>query len=348
MISHFDVRRVLQEERDVERYLGIQRPLEDKRVRSLSEYVNYKDASFPTSIILAIDEEFACFDSKASEMTVSNCRIGDTKPSIHISRLAKVLDGQHRIAGLAAYSGSVFDIPVTIFVGADISDQAHIFATVNLEQTKVHKSLVYDLFSLARTRSPQKTCHNIAVALDRDQNGPFFKRIKRLGFATEGRVFEPITQATFVESLLPYLSTDPKRDRDILLRGEKLSKIFGGELYKMPFRNMFIDEKDLEIAEIVSNFFSAVKKRWPTAWDERGRGMILNRTNGFRALMRFLRNAYLEIASPGDVPSAKKFYDRVFEQMPLNDSVFSTEEFIPGTSGEARLYRVLRGEEQLV
>ena len=116
----------------------------------------------------------------------------------------------------------------------------------------------------------------------------------------------------------------------------------------MPFRNMFIDEKDLEIAEIVSNFFSAVKKRWPTAWDERGRGMILNRTNGFRALMRFLRNAYLEIASPGDVPSAKKFYDRVFEQMPLNDSVFSTEEFIPGTSGEARLYRVLRGEEQLV
>jgi DGQHR domain-containing protein len=173
MISHFDVRRVLQEQRDVERYLGIQRPLEDKRVKSLSEYVNYKDACFPTSIILAIDEEFACFDSEASEMTVSNCKIGDTKPSIHISRSAKVLDGQHRIAGLAAYSGSVFDIPVTIFVGADISDQAHIFATVNLEQTKVHKSLVYDLFSLARTRSPQKTCHNIAVALDRDQKGFF-------------------------------------------------------------------------------------------------------------------------------------------------------------------------------
>src|SRR6185437_15545953 len=115
-----------------------------------------------------------------------------------------------------------------------------IFATVNLEQTKVHKSLVYDLFSLARTRSPQKTCHNIAVALDRDRNSALHKRIKRLGFATEGRVFEPITQSTFVESLMPYLSSQPKKDRDALLRGKDLPKEFGDDLYKMPFRNLFI------------------------------------------------------------------------------------------------------------
>ncbi len=162
-ISHFDVRRVLQEERDVERYLGIQRPLEDIRVRSLSEYVNYKDASFPTSVILAVHEEYATFNENANSMTVSNIRNGETKPSIPIGKLARVLDGQHRIAGLTAFNGATFDVPVTIFVGADISDQAHIFATVNLEQTKVNKSLAYDLFSLARTRSPQKTCHNIAL-----------------------------------------------------------------------------------------------------------------------------------------------------------------------------------------
>ena len=34
-ISHFDVRRVLATERDVERYLGIQRPLEKRRVEEL-------------------------------------------------------------------------------------------------------------------------------------------------------------------------------------------------------------------------------------------------------------------------------------------------------------------------
>lgn len=346
-MSYFDVRRVLQEERDIERYLGIQRPLEDRRVRSLSEYVNYKDASFPTSIILAIEEDYALFNDKKNTMTVSNKRPEDETPSIAIGHLARVLDGQHRIAGLNAFRGSTFDVPVTIFVGADISDQAHIFATVNLEQTKVQKSLVYDLFSLARTRSPQKTCHNIAVALDRDKKGPLHSRIKRLGFATEGRVFEPITQATFVEALMPYLSSAPKKDRDDLLRGKPLEKAVDSDLYRMPLRNLFVVERDLEITETVSNYFDAVKKRWPVAWDDHGRGMMLNRTNGFRALMRFFRHAYLDIAAPGDVPSAQKFYDRVFRPLELKDEDFTTENFVPGTGGEARLYRVLRKEEAL-
>jgi DGQHR domain-containing protein len=280
-ISYFDVRRVLQIDRDVEKYLGIQRPLEDKRVKSLAEYVNYKDASFPTSIILAIDEDHAHFDAKANVMTVGNCRAGESAPSIPFGKLARVLDGQHRIAGLASFEGNIFDVPVTIFIGADISDQAHIFATVNLEQTKVRKSLVYDLFSLARTRSPQRTCHNIAVALDRDKKGALYKRIKRLGFATEGRVFEPITQATFVESLMPFISDSPKFDRDQLLRGRKLDKIYGEELFKIPFRNLFIEEKDLEITEIVSNCFDAVRRRWPKAWDDHGRGNMLNVQMGF-------------------------------------------------------------------
>ncbi len=344
-ISHFDVRRILQQDRDVERYLGIQRPLEDKRVKSLSEYVNYGDASFPTSVILAIDEEFAYFDEASNTMTVSNIKADESEPSIAIGRLARVLDGQHRIAGLRAFEGETFDVPVTIFVGADISDQAHIFATVNLEQTKVHKSLVYDLFSLARTRSPQKTCHNIAVALDRDRRCALYRRIKRLGFATEGRIFEPITQATFVESLMPYLSNAPKKDRDLLLRGKELQKLFGDDLYKMPFRNLFIDNQDLNITEIVANYFDAVRSKWPDAWNETGRGMMLNRTNGFIALMRFLRNAYLDIASPGEVPSASKFLERVFANIDLKDGDFTVDNFVPGSSGEGRLYRVLRRQE---
>ena len=68
-----------------------------------------------------------------------------------------MIDGQHRIAGLYKYEGEVgFDINVTIFVGTDIADQAQIFSTVNLEQTKVNRSLAYDLFALAHSRSPKK------------------------------------------------------------------------------------------------------------------------------------------------------------------------------------------------
>src|SRR6266702_2325328 len=53
-MTFFDVRRVLQEHRDFERYLGIQRPLDNVRVSKLENYVNFSDASFPTSIIIAI------------------------------------------------------------------------------------------------------------------------------------------------------------------------------------------------------------------------------------------------------------------------------------------------------
>lgn len=347
-MTYFDVRRVIDKDRDVERYLGIQRPLGKERVADLEDYVNYLDATFPTSIIIAINEtKYVSFDEKEGEMVVSNISEGDQSPTIPIRRIGRVIDGQHRIAGLEAFSGDNFDVPVTIFLGSDISDQAHVFSTVNLEQTKVSKNLVYDLYELARTRSPQKTAHNIAVTLDRDETGPLYKRIKRLGIATIGRDFEPISQATFVEGLLSHISNDPKGDRDLLLRGEKLEKISTEESFGTVFRNMFIDARDVDILAIIHNYFSAVERRWPEAWSERGRGAVLNRTNGVRALLRFLRHAYLKVAVPGDIPSQEKFYDRVFRPIELQDKDFVIEHFVPGTSGEAKLYRVLRGSDTL-
>jgi DGQHR domain-containing protein len=98
-LSYFDVRRVLRDERDVERYLGIQRPLDPKRVSELESYVNYRDASFPTSIIVAAEEDYARFDESTNTMTVTNMREGENKPSIAFGKIAPVLDGQHRIAG---------------------------------------------------------------------------------------------------------------------------------------------------------------------------------------------------------------------------------------------------------
>lgn len=347
-MTHFDVRRVIQSERDVERYLGIQRPLGKQRLADLEDYVNFLDASFPTSVIIAInDPDYVEYDSKSGRMTVRNFRGGESSPSIPIRMVGRVIDGQHRIAGLEAFSGTAFDMPVTIFVGADIADQAHIFSTVNLEQTKVHKNLVYDLYELARTRSPQKTAHNITVTLDRDESGPLYHRIKRLGGATEGRVFEPISQATFVEGLLAHITSDPKGDRDLLLRGASPEPATGDEVFRFVFRNMFLGGKDLDILTVVSNYFTAVRDRWPEAWADRGRGAVLNRTNGVRALLRFLRNAYLKVGVPGDVVATSKFLDRVFKPLPLNDADFTVENFPPGTSGEARLYRILRGKESL-
>jgi DGQHR domain-containing protein len=186
-ISYFDVRRMLRE-REIEEYLGIQRPLNKARVVELGQYVNTVDACFPTAVILAVSERCAAYDQTTGELTLSNDLNpdGDLEPILY-AQIARVLDGQHRIAGLEQYNGESFDVNVSIFVDIELEDQAYIFSVVNLAQTKVNKSLAYDLFELANSRSPQKTCHNIAVALDRHKDSALYHRIKRLGAGDSGR-----------------------------------------------------------------------------------------------------------------------------------------------------------------
>ncbi len=335
-ISYFDVRRMLKE-RDIETYLGIQRPLNPRRVEELQQYVRTIDACFPTAVILAIESRCASYDEESGTLTIKNDPNpeGDQDP-IYYRNIAKVLDGQHRIAGLIGYEGSDFDVNVSVFIDIDIEDQAYIFSTVNLAQTKVNKSLAYDLVDLAKSSSPQKTCHNIAVALDQIPSSPFYKRIKRLGSATPGRANEMLTQATFVEALLPFITSTPTADRDLLKRGQKIAPPSPGELDRHPFRSFFINGKDLEIGDIILRYFSAIKTRWPTAWDSKEKGLILNRTNGFRAFMRALMPVYRDIRSKSTVPDQSDFASYI-DRVNLGDNDFNTDNFKPGTSGEVQL-----------
>ncbi|MDP3803114.1 DGQHR domain-containing protein [Brevundimonas sp.] len=345
-VSDFDVRRLIDDEREVETYLGIQRPLNVKRAQEIATYVNFVDATFPSAIILAVSDEYASFDAVTSEVELRNHKVGDDVPSKMMRDLAKVLDGQHRIEGLKGFRGESFDVSVTIFIGADISDQAYIFATVNLEQRKVNRSLAYDLFDLAKSRSPEKTCHNIAVAFDKDTKSPFYHRIKRLGTATDGRDGETITQATFVDGLLQHISRQPKIDRDLLLRKKRLPSPSERDLEETPLRGFFVAEHDLELAQIYDAYFRAVQDRWPVAWASREDGYILNRTNGYRALSRFFRTAFRSF-SKGLKPVGYDEFRAVFDGVHLRDEDFTVATFPPGTSGEAELHRRLMASETL-
>lgn len=338
-IADFDVRRVLQEERDVERYLGIQRQLNKKRVKEIEEYVNFSDASFPGSIIIAVDERSAEFDEATSTMTLKNIR--DENDPVLVRQIARVIDGQHRIAGLYQCRQPDFECPVTILIGMDIADQGQIFARVNLSQTPVNRSLVYDLFELTQARSPQKSCHEITVKLDRDPSGPFFQRVKRLGVATPGRERELLSQATVVKGLIRHVTDFPDRDRDILLRGKAIPRPTQRDKERMIFRDLFIEGRDDVILQAVTTYFEAVRERWPVAWAANGRGYILARTNGYLALMRFLRDSTLYWASPGQMVS-KEQHLKLLSLVQLDDDQLTVDEFPPGTSGEAKLYRTLR------
>lgn len=326
-IAHSDIRRI--EKREVEEYIGIERPLSAGRVAELRQFVNTVDASFPTSVILAVKSEKAEYQSQAGLMTIAD-----------EEDVAKIIDGQHRIAGLEAFTGESFQMIATIFVDMDMEDQAMVFATINLKQTKVSKSLAYDLYDYAVARSPQKTCHNIAKLLNNTENSPFLNKIKILGVAT-GKPAETLTQATFVDRLIKYISRDPMKDRDELKRGRKPHPTDGADNARLIFRDLFLAGRDAEIAKVIWNYFDAVRTRWPQAWGTVERGNILNRTTGFGALMRLLRLAYIRFAAVGPVPKADAFVS-LFANVQLDDSSFTPARFVPGSSGEADLYHLLR------
>lgn len=346
-ISLFDIRRLFGNS-DLDEYLGIQRKVSPKRVKEIAQYVTLTDATFPSAVILAVQGKCAAIEPICKEapdlfrMTLNN-KPGDLddEETVLFRGIARVLDGQHRIKGLeeSKHDLSDFEVNVCVFVDADIADQASIFATVNLAQTKVNSSLVYDLLSYSKSRSPERTCHSVTVALDQSEHSPFYRRIKRLGVATEGRFDEILTQATVVRSLLPYLTSDVLRDRDIGKRGGlwKAAEKYNRE--KLIFRHWFLENRDDEIARQIMHYFEAVRRKWPERWEDLSKGNMLPRTNGFRAFMSFLRPAYNYLRS-GDFVTRQQF-SQLFEQVTLVGPDFNTDNFIPGSSGERKLYRTL-------
>ncbi|WP_250131864.1 DGQHR domain-containing protein [Vibrio crassostreae] len=300
-ISYSDVRKMT---RDVEDYLGIQRQLKKKRVEEIKDYISSLDSTFPNSIIVSIKGKYVAFED--GEMTIQF-------EDFEREKVAKVLDGQHRLAGFTDGNYTFNDIKnrekpfqlvVTFFVDRDISIQAKVFAMVNQNQTKVNPSLVYDLESLSKSRSPDKTAHQIAVLLNKNTESPFYQRIKRLGIKTvnpDGTVLENelLTQAAFVSNLVKLISPKPKEDRNILLGKDKgffgfksksLSYLEKKDLKRCVFRKSFVEDKDENIALNVSNYFEAVSKLWKEEWDKDNKESVLNKTVGFIALVRLLRN----------------------------------------------------------
>lgn len=330
-ISFADVRRP--DGRDIERYIGTQRDLSEGRVSELKKYVTMVDACFPTGIILAISNDH-----------VQLASTNDGFPALKIDRdkkVAKIIDGQHRIAGFEGYEGDPFYLNVTIFIDMVLEDQAMVFATINLKQTKVTKSLAYDLYDFAEARSPQKTCHNIAKLMNFKKGSPLEKFIKILGKST-GQELESITQSTFVDRLMNLISREPMQDKDLIKRRRVPARAIKGDQRKLLFRNLFIDGNDAQISLVLWEYFCAVKERWPNAWVDRSKGAILGRSTGFAALLRLLPEIVVRItAKPLDQDSSiidKDEYLSLLKLIEIRDEDFVSTNYLPGSSGEGKLF----------
>lgn len=248
---------------------GVQRDLSDSRVIEIAKYANTTDAAFPTPILLALPP-------KSYKLTK------DGFIEIQEGCQADIVDGQHRIRGLEKSGvAEKFSIPVVFILDAIEEQKALLFATVNGKQTKVPASLIYDLFGVTESRSPEKTSHEVARAMNQSPESAWHGKLKMLGKRSpDGE--ETLSQGTFVKELLPMISPDPMSDRDLIRRGKQPK-----DHPECPLNEFFVKDKDSVILRILMNAFGAAKNTWPAEWDNPD-NFILTKSVGFTAIMEAL------------------------------------------------------------
>ena len=250
---------------------GVQRELSEPRIKKIGEYCSDPDAIFPTPIVVSVNVD-------------ANVKVDEEKRKINIggdeSIIGDVIDGQHRLWGIerSSYVES-FYLPVVLMFGLTTEQKAYVFSTINSNQVKVSPSLIYDLFDVAKERSPHKTVHQIARVMNNSESSPFHNRLKMLGKKEQNQDNATLSQGTFAKSVLQLISKNPDDDARRIKRGEKLVQDV-----RCPLREYFIDDKDDVITKILVNCYSALKDVFPKEWDAPQKN-ILWKTTGFRAVI---------------------------------------------------------------
>ena len=249
---------------------GIERNLSQKRCKKIGKYVHSKNALFPNSIVIAL-EDTARFEPAGP----GHC--GTIYIPLEPSQ-ALILDGQHRLYGFDYAKGKDMDLLVVAFLNIPVEMKAHIFRMINGEQKPVSRSLVYDLLDLDTSTADfeLERAHALVKELDRDEGSPFYHNIQMTGKREEGF----ISQASLISYVRPYL-----RKHGLFQREDYCS-----------FNRQFA---------LLCDYFNAVRDTFPSDWGNPD--SILSKTAGINAFFRLLRDLVLRIEQAGNKPIYEQF-----------------------------------------
>lgn len=198
----FDLENSIKVVNELKLNAGIQRELIPDKLSQIAEYLKKENGIFPNSIIINISDKLDLVTFNENEILIP------LDPSIIIT----AIDGQHRLMGFKKYlekygSNEIFEIPITIFYNLELDFQAYIFSIINSKQTKINKSLLYDLLALTKKDVDDfKLCHEIATWLQTNQ-----KSILKGNFKMLGKGDGWLSQAAFIDYLMPLIHSTNRR-----------------------------------------------------------------------------------------------------------------------------------------
>ena len=286
------------------RLLGAQRSSSDKRARQIAKYIDTVEAAFPNSIILAANYinngELQEDEEKRWKVEEFNHKI--YKLLIPTSDpMASVVDGQHRLLGFthASPQRRSMELLCAVYMDLPHAYQAYLFATININQRKVNKSLAYEQFGYnlddeeSESWAPDKLAVFFTRKLNLDPQSPFYQHIRiapinaETLFTTNDPADWKVSTACVVEGIARLLSRNPKKDRDILHKKPanlRTRSVLAQD--SMPLRKLYLENQDGQIYEIITSYFSAVKTE---LWDVADAKSYIKKTVGVQALFDVLR-----------------------------------------------------------
>lgn len=232
---------------------AVQRILNQSRISSIKNFA-LQNGIFPASIVLNWNNKTQ-LERNGNSITIPN-----------EERIAQIIDGQHRVAGLRAAieeNNAIenLPIPVAIYENLNTTECANIFLSINTEQRPVPRSLVFDLYGIANEELIDPSAYrarDIAMSLNGD-NGPYQELIK---LPNSPRQKGGIALSTAVSAIKPLV--EPKG------------------LFEQ------VGATSLEIqTTILKNFFEALAEKYLDKWQDRNNAFIY--ASGFVGAIDFLK-----------------------------------------------------------
>ena len=185
---------------------GLQRRTDIKRIEEISSYTHEATGIvFPTPIILSLNV-FNDGEESVSKQELEDKYFSENFGTISYDEFDSmeftVIDGQHRLAGLVAALNNYeinIDMPVTLVLGASLSEATEIFIQINGNQRKVDRSMIYDLYTNINSKEHEEIKKYVQVTnlLNKRESSPFFNMVKRLGSGTG-----TISQAFLIDNII--------------------------------------------------------------------------------------------------------------------------------------------------
>lgn len=285
------------------RLTGNQREASPDRTKSIGAYINTVESAFPNSIILAgnYDDSGNLIEDETRRWHIESDDCGDYLVIPSETKVASVVDGQHRLLGFDHCIDDRKDMSLLCSVYLDLPQayQAYLFATININQRKVNKSLAYEQFGYNLddetpvSWAPDKLAVFLTRRLNLNPESPLYSHIKIAPLDAD-IVFPPqeeklwmLSTANLVEGILGLISTRPKADRDALhLKhvGERRRSLLPVD--DSPFREMYRESDDEKLWEIIFNYLQMIKNY---LWAHASNNSYIHKTIGVQALFDVLR-----------------------------------------------------------